>query len=91
MCHGKEAFKDFELNKAIRNHSEKFNTIKGIHYSNHQPDNLIIFSPKVIIKKWKEDYKLMQASVIYGKSKTFSGLISRKRAPNGRFKEIILD
>lgn len=87
--HGKEALEDFELYKSIIDHREKFNAIRGIDYSNHQPDKLNIIPPDEVIKKWEEDYKAMQESMIYGKSRNFSDLISRMLELNGRFKEII--
>jgi len=87
--HGKEALQDFELYKSIVDHREKFNTIRGIDYSNHRPDKLNIIPPVGIIKKWEEDYKSMQESMIYGESRTFSDLISRMKELNERFKEII--
>ncbi|MDA3886613.1 MAG: nucleotidyl transferase AbiEii/AbiGii toxin family protein [Candidatus Delongbacteria bacterium] len=87
--HGKEALQDFELYKSIVDHREKFNAIRGIDYSNHRPDKLNIIPPVGIIKKWEEDYKSMQESMIYGESRTFSDLISRMKELNERFKEII--
>ncbi|MBU4485814.1 MAG: nucleotidyl transferase AbiEii/AbiGii toxin family protein, partial [Candidatus Delongbacteria bacterium] len=88
--HGLEAIKDIELYKAIINHRETFNTIRGIDYSKHAPDRIDFVPPESIIKKWESDYASMRESMIYGESKSFGDLIFSIEELRGRFRKIEL-
>lgn len=75
--HGIEALKNIELYKNIIAHREKFNTIRGIDYSNHIPSNIKIIPPDSVIKDYEKDYNTMTNFMIYGNSIIFRKMIER--------------
>ncbi len=86
--HGEDALNDSELYNSIVAHREMFNQIKGIDYTNHQPDKIDFVPPKGIIDKWRADYIVMQENMIYGDSKNFDELISSIKTIRDRFRNI---
>jgi hypothetical protein len=86
--HGEDALNDPELYRSIVAHREMFNQIRGVDYTNHQPDKIDFVPPKDIIEKWKADYIAMQESMIYGDSKNFEELITSIEVIKERFRNI---
>ena len=86
--HCKEALNDFELYQSIVNHRQKFNTVRRLDYSNHQPAQINFIPPNDIIKKWEKDYLKMQENMIYGESLKFDALIERLEELKLRFRSI---
>ena len=86
--HGEDALNDPELYRSIVAHREMFNHIRGVDYTNHQPDKIDFVPPKDIIEKWKADYIAMQESMIYGDSKNFEELITSIEVIKERFRKI---
>ena len=86
--HGEDALNDPELYRSIVTHREMFNHIRGVDYTNHQPDKMDFVPPKDIIEKWKADYIAMQESMIYGDSKNFEELITSIEVIKERFRKI---
>lgn len=86
--HGEDALNDPELYRSIVTHREMFNHIRGVDYTNHQPDKIDFVPPKDIIEKWKADYIAMQESMIYGDSKNFEELITSIEVIKERFRKI---
>jgi hypothetical protein len=87
--HGKDAFQDTNLYKSIIKYREKFNPVRGIDYSNHNPDKIDFVPPESAISDWEKYYKTMQESMIYGKSLKFDKLIERLKILRSRFRLII--
>jgi len=75
--HGIEALKNTELYNNIIAHRERFNTIRGIDYSNHLPSKIKIIPPDAVIKDYEKDYEAMTNFMIYGNSLTFKKMIER--------------
>lgn len=75
--HGIEALKNTELYNNIIAHREKFNTIRGIDYTNHAPNKIKIIPPDAVIKDYEKDYEAMTNFMIYGNSLTFKKMIER--------------
>lgn len=75
--HGKAAIGDTKLYQGIVSHREKFNALRGLHYSNHIPDKIKIIPPAEILKDWEKDYQTMAENMIYGKPLNFTALIMR--------------
>ncbi len=75
--HGKAALSDTELYKSIVTHREKFNSLRGLDYSNHIPGKIKIIPPDTVIKEWEKDYQAMTQNMIYGDPLTFDKLIKR--------------
>lgn len=81
----KEAMTDKSLYWSIVNHREKFIGLRGFDYSSLSPQSLNLIPPDSGIKLWKDDYKAMQSSMIYGDSLPFHRLIDRIQDLNSLF------
>lgn len=86
----KEALADTELYFSIIDHRRKFIGLKGFDYNTLNPQSISFIPPDNVVVKWKEDYKKMQSSMIYGKSLSFEDLIERIKELNDQFKQINL-
>ena len=73
----KTAISDNILWDTIRHHREKFTHINGIDYSQDIRQSICLIPPAQVIDNWREDYEIMQNTMIYGKSVTFEELIDR--------------
>ncbi|GHU57215.1 nucleotidyltransferase [Bacteroidia bacterium] len=83
-----EAIEDTELYKAIIAHRQKFVGLKGFDYSTLMPQSISLVPPIEVLLYWKEDYKNMQSTMIYGASLPFDKLIERIKELNERFRNI---
>jgi len=73
--YGKRALKDEELFNNIIKHREKFTPVKTVDYSKLSIQNLNIIPENEILERYKEDYKQMSESMIYGKKQNFDKII----------------
>jgi len=73
--YGRNALKDEILFKKIIKHREKYTPVKTVDYSKIELTGLNIFPNDEILKYYKEDYKQMQESMIYGKKQEFEEII----------------
>ena len=72
----KEALQDTELYNAVIEHRRKFIGLRGFDYSTLQPDKLNILPPTPEIEQlWREDYRRMRDTMIYGESVEFDELL----------------
>lgn len=75
-----EALHNTELYNAVIEHRRKFIGLRGFDYNTLQPDTLNILPPTHEIEQlWKEDYRRMQDTMIYGESVGFDELITSMR------------
>ncbi len=80
----KEALQDTELYNAVIEHRRKFIGLRGFDYSTLQPDKLNILPPTPEIEQlWREDYRRMRDTMIYGESVEFDELIKMMRVLMG--------
>jgi Nucleotidyl transferase AbiEii toxin, Type IV TA system len=86
--HGIEALKNNNLYNSIISHREKFNTLRGLDYSNHIPSKISIVPPKSVIEDYKKDYEAMTNFMIYGEYLTFKKLMNRINELQTRVNEI---
>ncbi|REA55049.1 hypothetical protein DSL64_28540 [Dyadobacter luteus] len=86
--YGTNALADLDLYSTIVEHRSKYNSIKGIDYSLHKPPTASFIPGKNIIRKWEQDYKAMQESMIYGDSIPFSKLITRMKVLEDRIRSL---
>jgi hypothetical protein len=77
--HGKEALEDEELYMDIIHHRKHLTKISGIDYKKHLPGTINLVPPDASIKQWKDDYRDMRESMIYGDSVSFDKLIERMK------------
>lgn len=72
----KEALQNTELYNAVIEHRRKFIGLRGFDYSTLRPDTLNILPPTPEIEQlWREDYRRMRDTMIYGESVDFDKLI----------------
>ena len=71
------ALQNLDLYKTVINHRKKFNNIQGIDYQTHYPALIQICPPENLISEWEKDYRQLQQSFIYKKSKSFGELTDR--------------
>ena len=71
------AISDNELWNTIHRHREKFTHINGVDYSQDIRPNITLIPPTQAIDDWRQDYEIMQNTMIYGKLLTFNELIDR--------------
>jgi len=73
--YGKRALKDKKLFENIIKHREKFTPVKTVDYSKLSIQNLNIIPKNEILERYKEDYKQMSESMIYGEKQNFDKII----------------
>jgi len=83
-----KALTDSKLYQDIVTHRRLFTPIRGIDYDNHVPQKINPIPPSEIINEWQKDYEIMQGSMLYGESLSFSELIERIEELKKRFKSI---
>lgn len=83
-----KALNDAALYKAVIEHRRKFIGLKGFDYSTLEPQSISFVPPDEVIPYWREDYKNMQTTMIYGQSLSFDKLIERIKELNERFRTI---
>jgi hypothetical protein len=88
-AYGKMAIADAALYKGLVAHREKFNSLRGIDYSNHSPDKIKIIPPQTVIKQWETDYLAMTQNMIYGDTLNFDKLIKRLQELQERINAIL--
>jgi len=88
--HAKSALSDYDFYKSIVDHRMKFNAIRGIDYSMHEPSQINFIPPAAIIGQWESDYLAMRTSMIYGEAHDFKVLIQRLLELRNRFRLILL-
>ena len=82
------ALQDRGLYNSIVEHRRTFIGLKGFDYNTLAVKTIRIIPPDSIISQWQEDYELMQKTMIYGNSPTFSKLIDRIKQLNERINQI---
>ena len=85
-----EALADGDLYRAVIEHRRKFIGLKAFDYSELLPQNISFVPPADIIGSWRDDYRAMQQSMIYGESLDFDELIARISELNTRFNNLEL-
>ncbi len=85
-----EALSDSTLYRAVIEHRRKFIGLKGFDYSELLPQNISFVPPADIIGSWRDDYRAMQKSMIYGESLNFDALIERISELNAKFNKLEL-
>ena len=83
-----KALTNVKLYQDIVAHRRLFTPIRGIDYDNHIPQKINPIPPSEIIDEWQKDYEIMQGSMLYGESLSFSELIERIEELKKRFKRI---
>ncbi|MFR9504409.1 MAG: nucleotidyl transferase AbiEii/AbiGii toxin family protein [Rikenellaceae bacterium] len=85
-----DALADSDLYRAVIEHRRKFIGLKGFDYSELLPQNISFVPPTDIIGSWRDDYRAMQQSMIYGESLDFDELIASISELNNQFNNLEL-
>jgi predicted nucleotidyltransferase component of viral defense system len=75
--HGIEALKNIDLYNNIVAHRAKFNPLRGLDYSNHNPKTINIIPSETVMKDYEKDYEAMTSFMIYGEPLKFDHLMKR--------------
>lgn len=76
------ALNDKILYLSVMEHRGGFIGLRGFDYSTLLPQTLNIIPPSEIMERWRQDYREMQNSMIYGDSPSYDDLISKLRSLN---------
>lgn len=79
-----QALADKELYLSVVEHRRTFIGLRGFDYSTLLPRTLDIIPPDSIIDSWRQDYKRMQETMIYGDSPSFNKMIETLKGLNQR-------
>ena len=78
-----------ELWNTIHHHRELFTSISGADYTLDIRRRIKLLPPDEIIDDWRNDYKDMQSSMIYGEKPSFEVLIAKIKELENNFMNII--
>ncbi|MDR2840461.1 MAG: nucleotidyl transferase AbiEii/AbiGii toxin family protein [Paludibacter sp.] len=84
-----KALADKELYNSIVEHRRVFIGLNGFDYATLVPKSINIVPPASIIAFWREDYEIMQRTMIYGKSVPFNELIDKIKQLNENVNKIV--
>lgn len=74
-----------ELWNTIHHHRELFTSMSGVDYTPDIRKRIRLLPPNDVIDDWRNDYKDMQSSMIYGEKPTFEALITKMKGLENMF------
>ncbi len=74
-----------ELWNAIHQHRELFTSVSGVDYTPDIRKRIRLLPPNDVVDNWRNDYKAMQISMIYGEKPTFEDLMRMIEELENRF------
>lgn len=74
-----------ELWNTIHHHRELFTSMSGVDYTPDIRKRICLLPPDDVIDDWRNDYKDMQSSMIYGEKPTFEELTEKMRELENSF------
>ena len=77
-----------DLYLSVMEHRRVFIGLRGFDYSTLLPQTLNIVPPADILEKWRQDYREMQNSMIYGDSPSYERLIEKLRMLNDKINKL---
>jgi len=83
-----EALQDKELYQSVIEHRRIFIGLRGFDYTTLQPGTLHIVPPEDVYERWKQDYEIMQETMIYGDSLPFDKLTEKIRLLNNKINNL---
>ena len=78
-----------ELWNTIHHHRELFTSMSGVDYTSDIRKRIRLLPPDDVIDDWRNDYKDMQSSMIYGEKPSFEVLIAKIKELENKFMNII--
>lgn len=87
-----EALKNEALYRSVVEHRRKFVGLRGFDYDTLYPATLNLLPPnKEIEQLWRDDYRRMQDTMIYGESISFDDILHTLRTLNMRIRKLFSD
>ena len=83
---GEEALRDRALYAAIVEHRSVYYALKYVDYQKLYPSTICFIPPEHVLDEWRNDYRLMCNSFIYGKHLEFDELLRRIAELQERFR-----
>lgn len=84
------ALNDKDLYYSVMEHRRIFIGLRGFDYTTLLPQTLNIIPPIEIMERWRQDYREMQNSMIYGQSPSYDDLIAKLQELNKKINSIRL-
>lgn len=82
-----KAVTDDKLWESVRRHRERFTSVQGVDYSRDVRDSIVLIPPEKFIDDWKNDYRSMCESMIYGNKPGWNELLGRMQELQSRLRE----
>jgi Nucleotidyl transferase AbiEii toxin, Type IV TA system len=83
---GTESLKDYEFYTTLLEHRKSYVRLGNVDYDTLHYSTLSFIPPDAIIEMFRQDYRAMQAAMIYGTSPDFDTMISQLKILTGRFR-----
>lgn len=83
---GQQVLKDHEFYTTLVEHRKKYIRLSGVDYDTLHYSTLSFIPPDAVIEMFRQDYKAMQAAMIYGTSPDFDAMLSQLKLLTGRFR-----
>lgn len=82
------AIADDELWNSIHHHREVFTGMSGVDYTPDIRKRICLLPPEDVMDNWRNDYKDMRSSMIYGEKPTFDELMEKMEELENRFHDL---
>jgi hypothetical protein len=82
---GQQILKDHEFYYTIVEHRKNYIRLSGVDYDTLHHSTLSFIPPDAVIEMFRQDYRSMQAAMIYGTSPDFDTMIEQLKLLTGRF------
>jgi len=83
---GIEALKDYEFYATLLEHRKSYVRLGNVDYNTLHYSTLSFIPPDAVIEMFRQDYRSMQAAMIYGDSPDFDTMINELKILTGRFR-----
>jgi hypothetical protein len=83
---GIKALKDHKFYTTLLEHRKSYIRLGNVDYETLHHSKLSFIPPDAVIEMFRQDYRAMQAAMIYGTSPDFDTMISQLKILTGRFR-----
>jgi Nucleotidyl transferase AbiEii toxin, Type IV TA system len=83
---GQQILKDHEFYQTIVEHRKNYIRLGGVNYDTLHHSTLAFIPPAAVADIFRQDYRSMQAAMIYGTSPDFDTMIDQLKLLTGRFR-----
>jgi hypothetical protein len=81
-----QILKDHEFYEAIVEHRKNYIRLGGVDYNTLHHSTLAFIPPAAVTDKFRQDYRSMQAAMVYGTSPEFDAMVEQLKLLTGRFR-----